>query len=1024
MECISSSTTRPIVYAAVNNRIYAFHSSVCDMFASELFQFETRSRVSSLQFDASTECLIVGAERHLLVASAKTGMTLDERHCSLLSLAYCSEHRVLFTGEKLKVDSEGEAAKSRLGVFRLRRKGVLQLLDDRAEACNRFGDRMIYSLACDSKEKLLFVGRNYGGISVLRWQLDGSTDHLVEVDAGGASRQARVSCMSYDEARSVLFVTTGGDMRVWAWRAKRSTTPTAGAVGEGWASQLRKSLRRLSMRGSTTERRELHHELRALREPFSAHDGKPIIRLHYDPVHRYLFSNGKEGTMKVWRADLDGGELELAGSDRGAQAVCASFDPHQGVVLVGGRDKALRALRVGERGQLLECHRASEPAGGTYTATCLAYAPECKTLLVGGSDGALRGLQVTRLGPLVPTFAEEGAHDRQGVGCLAYDGEERRLFSAGRMTDARLRSWRLRPDGTLEPLHTAEFEYGTVECMSYDSFEKVLVTGGSDGTLIAWRVGGVAGGKEVMAQACRREGAHGADKVSCLAFDHSRHLLFSGGLDKAIRVWYLHGGCFDLRYSQEDAHCEGLVGARVCGLDYCPRLELLFSVGWDGRLRLWRVCPSGCLDEGMRREVEIFDSAASAASAASTRKAQCVISSRETNSVLVFGEANVNRAFTIDPSTLLVSESYFPCNLFRGDAVAVTSAPNDKFEFIWMLTNNGVVMAFSGRLLSFGLDAACPPSLQKPRGYLDYLREFEFIEKAKYQFRGSVAVIASLACMFVGQEHFQNKALLFPDKIGPSLVYVLMGLLLMVGCGAGFLPLMVPLLDLIPCDQGILQADPKVQCRGFEHFALWLVPGLLSAAVHTYISVRFVRSRYNLDGIVLRRSYQILDWTRDSMTMSNQLPRSHPLVLKDCTYDIGALAAAFLMQAAMAFSPLLTPEPEWQRFWQSVVTVLSGLMLVFNSWTYDRFFDPGPTRALPLPGGLEPNALQTACDLGILWCYPKFVAASAVVIFGSDVLKRRMFATLPWACRSSSCSSDTGCAPRAPAGGRSTSTGR
>ena len=117
---------------------------------------------------------------------------------------------------------------------------------------------------------------------------------------------------------------------------------------------------------------------------------------------------------------------------------------------------------------------------------CLAIAPSGKTLAVGAGDPQVTLWDLTQTPPRQTATASTHKGIVHGV---AFSADGKTLASGA--ADKTMRLWTIVNDNKLKEKSVAEAHPGGVLALAFHpTDEKVLVTGGSDGTIAVWNVGG------------------------------------------------------------------------------------------------------------------------------------------------------------------------------------------------------------------------------------------------------------------------------------------------------------------------------------------------------------------------------------------------------------------------------------------------------------------------------------------------------------------------------------------------------
>ncbi len=241
----------------------------------------------------------------------------------------------------------------------------------------------------------------------------------------------------------------------------------------------------------------------------------------------------------------------------------------------------------------VELETLADLDAGRQPVLSLAVGGHGRRLAAGGFNGHEGTIQVWDLAdPLHPRRIAERSVEGPGITALAFLDEEGSWLASGNgsiltSSDAthRIRLWRLEGDGTLSP-GQADYQHpGNVLALMLSPNGDWLASGSADAKIRLWRV--VRSGLKVeLVEQPEPDGVligH-TDGVMCLAFDAEGNRLFSGSLDRTLKVW-------DLATRVEVATLHGHLG-RVCSLAFDPTHERLVSGsggfrGSDNIARLW-----------------------------------------------------------------------------------------------------------------------------------------------------------------------------------------------------------------------------------------------------------------------------------------------------------------------------------------------------------------------------------------------------------------------------------------------------
>ena len=236
---------------------------------------------------------------------------------------------------------------------------------------------------------------------------------------------------------------------------------------------------------------------------FAAHPGEPDAA----PL---LIAGGLDRTLRVW----DGDSAATVRLLQGHSAAVNGIAVRKNKLYSAGSDGTVHRWDLSLPHQrLLDLGR--EPAS-------VAVAPDGRLLAVGFAEG---GLRIYTLPDLSMVWQADGAHSEE-LQRLAFSADGSLLASAG--FDGTARTWRVLPDGALEPLHTLRGHTDAIHAVAFSPDGSILATAGYDGHI----------GLFDTASGATRFVESTKGQVLSIAFDPTGQLVFAANRDDGtIAVW-------------------------------------------------------------------------------------------------------------------------------------------------------------------------------------------------------------------------------------------------------------------------------------------------------------------------------------------------------------------------------------------------------------------------------------------------------------------------------------------------------
>ena len=284
------------------------------------------------------------------------------------------------------------------------------------------------------------------------------------------------------------------------------------------------------------------------------------------------FLLGLAGVIWQWQqtrlANVAGERREYANQIALAQSVIGSRQFERATDILNGRTP--ERYRGWEWGWLLrQCHQdlmTLTNAGGLFAV----FSPDSRFLAIQGPSTNIL-LWDLRTDKPVQSFV--GHTFRYGVSYAAFTPDGRQLASAG-WGDGTVRIWDVATGRELRLLPHSNWVYS----LSYHPEGKKLATGCFDGKARIW---------DIERGVILAESPPNGDEVYCAEFSpDGQRVAYAGGYyrgiatsrDASVRVWDPASG----EVRRLDGHTQS-----VSRIAWSPRGDLLASVGWDGRVKLW-----------------------------------------------------------------------------------------------------------------------------------------------------------------------------------------------------------------------------------------------------------------------------------------------------------------------------------------------------------------------------------------------------------------------------------------------------
>jgi len=231
---------------------------------------------------------------------------------------------------------------------------------------------------------------------------------------------------------------------------------------------------------------------------------------------------------------------------------------------------------------------------------------------------------------------------------------------------------------------------------------------------------------------------------------------------------------------------------------------------------------------------------------------------------------------------------------------------------------------------------------------------------------GLVTIIVFVV-VFILQDHIQWRALLNSKNSilsGGAWRYFYLGCAFYCSLVSGVL--MIPLLNLLT--RFVMQDAQK----GAGSIALILFRDLSVVAigsVYVMLSLRLVAAGGELDNVILAGKLCNSMWDAEATLARRKTKRVHPLVQHDKRYEQAAILIKIVMSVSMCTLETWKGMGMWQSVALAGLMALASLALLVVGILYDRFFSPNTLYEPALPGGYDPNKLQTGVNVLVSWQY-------------------------------------------------------
>lgn len=391
-----------------------------------------------------------------------------------------------------------------------------------------------------------------------------------------------IYAMHFDPQTGVLF-SSGKDRCIKAWEVlneELSLMGTASEAHQNWVMAIQFNPQNRLMITAGVDglvrawRFDSSGNFSALATSEEVHaDG--ILSLCSNMASNISISSGKDGCLQLWR--YQPGTLRQVACEadcnhqgwvRGLQ-----FDPSSGLVVSSGDDGAIRVFRYKEEcftaiAEMLEAH----PSG----ILGLQFCSKTMRVLSAGEDGSVRSWALDcDAKNIVLQGKVEDAHDGKTVSHIQYDSRSKLVVTAG--SDLHLRAWLLSDDLTFTAMASCQGE--GILALQLDSEEDICYCAHADSSITVWQVDV---GQGQLRHIATEADAH-SGRILAFSFTQVSKMLWTAGVDKAIRAWQLQGQ--ELRMVSRSTQ---FPNSGVLALAYDAKTGIVLSAGMRGDIKAWR----------------------------------------------------------------------------------------------------------------------------------------------------------------------------------------------------------------------------------------------------------------------------------------------------------------------------------------------------------------------------------------------------------------------------------------------------
>jgi WD40 repeat protein len=308
--------------------------------------------------------------------------------------------------------------------------------------------------------------------------------------------------------------------------------------------------------------------------------GSPVRALTIAAGGASVVTGADDKSVKTWNTGTGALEKAFGGGESIARSVATT--KNNLVLGVAGQDKQLRLYTLADAKLVGVVPLPAEP-------TTLAFRPDSVTATTGGKDGSLTSFNVTFTAgmPLPPEFGQVQLTYKHAaeVTDLAYSVDGNSILSTG--LDKKLILWKVPSLAA-----TRNFPHPAyVDAVAWGPDGKTLATGCHDGKLRFFDLVKNAPLKEVNAHpAPAMPPNQPAFPIYCLAWTPDGKQVFTGGLEKNVKLWDMAGGTLVREFKAwkekdfEQGHKDG-----VYSLTLSPDGKLLATGSSDKTIKLWNV---------------------------------------------------------------------------------------------------------------------------------------------------------------------------------------------------------------------------------------------------------------------------------------------------------------------------------------------------------------------------------------------------------------------------------------------------
>ncbi len=386
--------------------------------------------------------------------------------------------------------------------------------------------------------KLLATGGEDGTVHL--WDLEGNK---IDEFIGHQGRVCRIAFSP--DGHQLATVAEDDTARLWEVKGKYISQFTG---HKGWVNSVKFSPdgKNLATAGRDGTVRLWDLKGNQLRK-FSADSGK-LLEVSFSPRDgQQLATAGEDGTVRLW--DLKGKELAICKGHED-EVWSVSFNPDGSRLATAGEDRTARLWDL-EGNQLAICKGHERQVYG------ISFIPDGQQLVTSSDDGTIRLWDLE--GKELAKF--KGGKRKLGAGVFFSISRDGKYLATGGY-EGITRLWNLSHlwDSSVEPMATCKGRHWEVRSidfikLSFLSFEYLVATSGSEGTVRVWNLEGqqLAEFKHISQHVINSE-----YYVESVSFSPNGSLLATAGSDETAKLWQIESfeelmvrGCDWLRHYLE-----------------------------------------------------------------------------------------------------------------------------------------------------------------------------------------------------------------------------------------------------------------------------------------------------------------------------------------------------------------------------------------------------------------------------------------------------------------------------------------